>query len=174
MNRSLVPTALISLALAAAAACGGAAAPAPPPGSLAPAADSARAAPSPTASVGPAEAAALEAWRDDMSKDQKVAFMKKNVVPRMRNVFDDQGGRRSGSFGCQTCHGSAFKDPQDFLPRLTMRGGKITAFEEKPQVAKFMAEQVVPQMAAAMGMKPYDPATHQGFGCGGCHAVDAK
>jgi len=25
-----------------------------------------------------------------------------------------------------------------------------------------------------MGLKPYDPATHEGFGCGGCHTIDMK
>jgi hypothetical protein len=50
----------------------------------------------------------------------------------------------------------------------------MTAFAEKPQMAKFMAESVAPKMAAAMGLPPYDPQTHQGFGCGGCHAIDMK
>jgi hypothetical protein len=27
-------------------------------------------------------------------------------------------------------------------------------------------------MANAMGAKPFDPATHQGFGCAGCHTVN--
>ncbi|HEU4406684.1 MAG TPA: hypothetical protein VFS43_15565 [Polyangiaceae bacterium] len=174
MNRSFASSAVCTLAIALAAACGSSATPAPPPGALTPPAGS-EGAPAPTASVGPAEAAALEAWRDDMSKDQKVAFMKKHVVPRMSKVFEGQNGQRSGEFGCKTCHGAAFKNhPQDVLPKLTLRNGKITAFDEKPQVAKFMAEQVVPNMAAAMGMKPYDPATHQGFGCGGCHTVETK
>jgi hypothetical protein len=161
MKRSFLPTVLCALYVAVAAACGGSA----PPGT----------APPPGAGVGPAEAGAPEAWRDDMSKDQKIAFMKKNVVPRMRDVFGGQSGQRGGSFGCPTCHGQSFKDhPEDFLPKLTMREGKITAFDENPQVAKFMAERVVPNMAAAMGMKPYDPATRQGFGCGGCHAIETK
>ena len=52
--------------------------------------------------------------------------------------------------------------------------GKITSFEKKPEISKFMAEQVVPHMATAMGMKPFDPATKEGFGCGGCHTVNMK
>jgi hypothetical protein len=43
---------------------------------------------------------------------------------------------------------------------------------EKPAIMKFMGEQVVPAMATAMGEPPFDPATHKGFGCGGCHAVN--
>jgi hypothetical protein len=34
-----------------------------------------------------------------------------------------------------------------------------------------MSEKVVPDMAAALGEKPFDPATNTGFGCGGCHEV---
>jgi hypothetical protein len=75
---------------------------------------------------------------------------------------------------CKTCHGPAYKEPKEFLPHLTMKDGKITAFAEKPEVSKFMAEKVVPEMAAAMGQPPYDPATHKGFGCGGCHTIDMK
>lgn len=35
-----------------------------------------------------------------------------------------------------------------------------------------MSEHVTPAMASAMGEKPCDPATHEGFGCGGCHKVN--
>ena len=38
--------------------------------------------------------------------------------------------------------------------------------------AKFMGEKVSPQMAALFGKKPYDPATNEGFGCGGCHKIN--
>ncbi len=55
-----------------------------------------------------------------------------------------------------------------------MKDGKISAFTDKPEVAKFMAENVEPEMASTLGMKPYDAATHQGFGCSGCHTIDAK
>jgi len=109
-----------------------------------------------------------------MSKDEQVAFMKKNVVPHMDPVFKANNAERYAKFGCKTCHGPAFKKPEEFLPKLTFKDGNLTAFKEKPEVAKFMAEKVVPEMAAAMGMKPYDPATKQGFGCGGCHTIKMK
>jgi hypothetical protein len=37
-----------------------------------------------------------------------------------------------------------------------------------------MAEKVVPEMAAALGMPPFNPATKTGFGCMGCHGVEKK
>jgi hypothetical protein len=168
------------------AACGGSPAPAPeapPPPAATPAAPEAPAAP--TAEAKPAETAAPAApeapaapahdvWSKDMTKDQQVAFMKKNVVPEMEPVFKAFDAKRYDKFSCKTCHGPAFKDPHAFLPKLTLKDGKMVEFEKKPEISKFMAEQVVPHMATAMGMKPYDPATKEGFGCGGCHTVNMK
>lgn len=130
-----------------------------------------------TSAVTPAEPAATEStltWNASLSKDQKIAFMKKVVAPRLGKVFQSSNPTRYADFGCKTCHGPAYKDPPDFLPKLTLRAGKITAFAEKPEVSKFMHEQVVPEMATVFGQQPYDPATHQGFGCGGCHKVETK
>jgi hypothetical protein len=167
------------------AACGGAPAPAPeappPPPAATPAAPEAPAAPTaeapkPAESAPPAAPAAPahDVWSKDMTKDQQVAFMKKNVVPEMEPVFKGFDAKRYDKFSCKTCHGPAFKDPHQFLPKLTMKDGKMVEFEKKPEIAKFMAEQVVPHMATAMGMKPFDPATKEGFGCGGCHTVNMK
>ena len=142
-----------------AAACGGQA-PAP-------------AAPAPAASAA-APVTIPASWSDDMTKEQKVAFMKKNVLPTMGPVFQAHDVSRYASFSCKTCHGPSFKDPHEFLPKLTLKDGKLTAFADKPEVAKFMAESVEPKMAAAMGLPPYDPATQQGFGCHGCHEVEKK
>jgi cytochrome c553 len=100
--------------------------------------------------------------------------MNANVSPRLGKVFKEYDGARYAEFGCKTCHGPNKQEPKDFLPKLTMKGGKITAFEEKPAVAKFMATKVTPEMAAALGKPAYDPATHQGFGCGGCHTIEMK
>jgi hypothetical protein len=167
------------------AACGGAPAPAPeappapPPAAEAPppaAAETpkpAETAAAPAAPEAPA-APAHDVWTKDLTKDQQVAFMKKNVVPEMEPVFKGYDAKMFDKFSCKTCHGPAFKNPHDFLPKLVFKDGKITSFEKKPEISKFMAEQVVPHMATAMGMKPFDPATKEGFGCGGCHTVSMK
>jgi hypothetical protein len=166
-------------------ACGGApaepATPAAPPETApAPAASSAEPeAPKPAETAAPAAheappAPAHDVWTDGMSKDQEVAFMKKNVVPEMEPVFKTFDAKRYEKFSCKTCHGPKFQVPKDFLPKLTFKDGKITAFASKPEIAKFMAEQVVPHMATALGLKPFDMATHTGFGCNGCHTVAMK
>jgi hypothetical protein len=165
-------------------ACGGAPAepatpPPPPPVPAAPEpAPSATAeAPKPTETAAAPEAPpppAHDVWKEGMTKDEEIAFMKKNVVPEMGPVFKGYNAKRYAEFGCKTCHGPKFKEPKDYLPKLTFKDGKITAFAEKPEIAKFMAEQVTPHMAAAMGMKPFDMTTHTGFGCNGCHTVQMK
>lgn len=145
------------------AACGGGAEPAASP--TAPATSGSAAAPA---------KAAPSAWSKDLSKEEKSAIMKNKVVPTMKPVFQSANATRYAEFGCKTCHGPEYKSPHEFLPKLTMKDGKLTAFAEKPEVAKFMAETVVPKMAGAMGLPPYDMKTQQGFGCGGCHTIETK
>ncbi|MFO0667510.1 MAG: hypothetical protein U0174_26400 [Polyangiaceae bacterium] len=113
-------------------------------------------------------------WRHDFTKEQAMAFMNARVLPPMTKVFQEYDGKRYAEVTCKTCHGPNYKEPKEYLPKLVFKDGKMTAFAEKPAVSKFMAEKVVPAMAAAMGQPPYDPATHKGFGCGGCHAVEMR
>jgi hypothetical protein len=179
MSRALASFGLISALFLA--ACGGEATPpaeTPAAGTAAPTA-APSAAPSDAPSAAPAATAAPAAdphagttWRDDMTKEQKMAFMKSRVSPELAKTFQAADAKRYAEFGCKTCHGPQYKEPKDFLPKLTMKDGKITSFADKPDVSKFMASKVVPQMAALFGKQPYDPATHQGFGCGGCHTVE--
>ncbi|MCC6648119.1 MAG: hypothetical protein IT374_21435 [Polyangiaceae bacterium] len=174
----------VLVAAASAAGCSQTPSPSTPasPASSAPAATSAAPAASaaPASSAAPATSAAPEkvatptAWAKGLSKPQQIAFMKEVVMPRMTKVFQGADAKKYAEFGCKTCHGPEFKEPDEFLPHLTMKNGKITAFADKPAVSKFMAEKVVPEMAAAMGMKPYDPKTHEGFGCAGCHKIDQQ
>ena len=111
-------------------------------------------------------------WSDSMTKEQQVAFMSKNVVGSLGKTFKEHDGARYADFSCKTCHGPNRQDPHAFLPHLKLDGENITAFKTDPEIAKFMHEKVVPAMATAMGMPEYDMKTHQGFGCGGCHALD--
>jgi hypothetical protein len=114
-----------------------------------------------------------EVWSDTMSEKEKGIFMKKKVVPAMSKTFQEFDAKKYEKFDCKTCHGPAFKPkPADFLPELHMKDGKLVEATEEPEMAKFMGEKVSPQMAEIFGKKPYDPATHEGFGCTGCHKVN--
>ncbi|HTJ81277.1 MAG TPA: hypothetical protein VL400_06115 [Polyangiaceae bacterium] len=128
-----------------------------------------------TSSTAAASTDALpETWSDSMSKEQQMAFMKTKVMPKMTPVFKEHDAAKYANASCATCHGPQYKNPHEFLPKLTFKDGNITSFADKPEISKWMAEKVVPEMAAAMGEKPFDPATKTGFGCGGCHTVEMK
>jgi cytochrome c551/c552 len=128
----------------------------------------------PAASAAPAAApAAGPAWKD-MSPAAKLEHMKSVVSPQMAKTFQGHDAKEFKEFGCKTCHGPNKESPKKFLPKLTFENGGFTSMKTKPAETKFMMEKVVPEMAKLMGEKPYDPQTHQGFGCGGCHVVDMK
>ena len=135
--------------------------------------------PAPAAPGEPGAAPAAEApaggalvWSDSLSDKQKADFMKAKVVPAMTKSFQEFDGKKYAEFGCKNCHGPTFKPhPVDFLPELHFKDGKITEAAEHPEIAQFMHDKVVPQMAELFGQKPYDPATNEGFGCKGCHKI---
>ncbi len=114
------------------------------------------------------------AWADTLTREEKTAFMRANVKPRLLKAFQAVDAAKYGSFGCKSCHGPQMKTTKEHLPVLTMKGGELTAFKERPQVAKWMAEKVVPEMNVAMGRKdaPDDPRGSKG--CGTCHAIEVK
>lgn len=151
-------------------ACGGAS-PAPPAPATSPTASAPGASPSTEEKSSGAQAA--EADFDDLPKDKKVQIMISKVVPNIGKAFKEFDSKHYETFGCVTCHGTQKSDPQKVLPKLTLsKGGFEALAKSKPEVMKFMSEKVVPEMAAALGEKPYDPATKKGFGCAGCHSVD--
>lgn len=161
MGRSTIGFGLTWSALCAAAliACGGGAPPAASPGE-------------------PGTAPAAEGggddlvWSDTMSDGKKAEFMKKKVMPAMSKTFQEFNAEKYKEFSCKTCHGAVFKPhPVDALPELHLKDGKLAEADEHPEMTKFMGEKVSPQMAEIFGKKPYDPATGEGFGCGGCHKI---
>ena len=173
----------------AAAACGGGQAeptqPANPAASAAPAQSAATAAP--TASEAPAAPASASAapapsgppgpgeW-DKWSHDQKLAYMKSAVLPKMGDLFHGFDAKTFAEPKCVLCHGSGAKDgsfkmPNPELPKLDLTPAGIKKMHEgkTKAVAEFMAKQVIPTMAQLVGEDPYDPKTQKGFGCLECH-----
>jgi hypothetical protein len=180
-----------------AAACGGgqpeAAAPANAASASAgaPAASSAASAAPAASSAAPSESAAPAAsavpteeafpgapkpgeW-DHWSHDQKMAYMKDHVMPKMGGEFHDFDAKRYAEPHCTLCHGSGakkghFKMPNSELPKLagTPEGFKALK-EKKPQVVDFMITKVEHDMAGLLGEPPFDPQTKSGFGCFNCH-----
>jgi hypothetical protein len=128
------------------------------------------------AAAPPADAppAAAGAW-EGMSKEQRANYMKETVLPKMRPLFAAYDADDFKEMKCGACHGAGAKDksfkmPNPDLPPLpTDPEGWKKLETEEAEAVKFMKETVVPTMAALLGEKPFDPATHSGFGCFECH-----
>jgi hypothetical protein len=112
---------------------------------------------------------------DKWSHDQKLAWMKAAVMPKMGQAFHDFDGTKYAEAKCVLCHGDGVKDgsfkmPNPALPKLP---GDAAGFKklakDKPKVVDFMSKVVEIQMASLVGEKPMDPKTGQGFGCFECH-----
>lgn len=127
--------------------------------------------PAPTAAAASDEVPSPESWDQAVTKEQKIAFMKAKVVPALAPVFKESDPSGYADFGCKTCHGPEYKATTEFLADLELKNNQLTAFTEDPEVSKFMAEKVVPKMAEVLGKPAYNPETHTGFGCGGCHTI---
>lgn len=188
-------------AFALVAACGGGGEATPPPAAPTPSAtEAASAAPTaaPTESGAPAASAAPSAsaapvtagppaapgpgdW-DKWSHDQKLAYMKAAVMPKMKDLFATFNADRYANMNCKTCHGAgaadgSFKMPNPDLPKLPATPAgfqKIAKDPVKGKVMAFMKDQVLPTMAGLVGEQPYDPKTKAGFGCMECHTQAAK
>lgn len=126
-------------------------------------------------STGPAaKLAPARPWKD-LDREERIQHMKTFVLPGMKLEFAALDASRFGAMDCTTCHGESARDG-DFAmpnPRLPQLPGGADGFEkllaEEPEMTAFMANVVVPKMAAMLGETPYDPKTHAGFGCFRCH-----
>jgi hypothetical protein len=155
------------------AACGGGNATPqnPPPEGSASAAPSSSAAPSASTT---AEAPTGKPW-DAMSHAERLEQMKTVVLPKLQADFQAFNAKKYEKFSCTTCHGERIKQgnftmPNPDLPKLSMADFK-KYMDTKPEITKFMMSKVEPDTAAAINLKPFDPQTKTGFGCGGCHVV---
>ncbi len=110
-----------------------------------------------------------------MNHDQKLAFMKSTVMPKMKEDFVAFDGKRFADMNCKTCHGDgatdgSFKMPNPKLPFVpSTKEGFDKLTKKKPAMVKFMEEKVEPDMANLLGEPAYDPKTQQGFSCHNCH-----
>jgi hypothetical protein len=172
MNARFALFASLALAIAGAACGGGQTEPKAPEAAPAPGApEGAAGAPAAAGPVAPAKP-----WTE-MKPEERLALMKTTVRPTMAAEFQAVDAADFKDFNCTTCHGPGakqgnFKMPNPLLPKLDVKDGFKKHMTEKPAITKFMMEKVVPDMAKMLGVAPYDPATHKGFGCGNCHTME--
>lgn len=130
----------------------------------------------PAATPTPAPAA----WKD-MNLDQRVEFMKREVMPKSKAIFVAFDEAKYKDMDCATCHGDGAADGSFEMPNPKIKPLPATADafmawvskdEEAARYAKMMSEQLEPMMANLLGKKAFDPATKTGdFSCEACHTM---
>jgi hypothetical protein len=123
----------------------------------------------------PASASADDEWAGSSWEDRHdtMTFL---VLPSMARLFQRFDGARYPDLTCRRCHGADAETVNYAMPHGL--SALDPAHLPKPsdadprtaKVAKFMTEEVTPQMADLLGVRPYDPATGRGFSCFNCHA----
>ncbi len=51
------------------------------------------------------------------------------------------------------------------------RAGFEKLIKDEPRWMEFMGKTMKPSMASLLSLKPFDPKTGTGFGCGNCHTT---
>jgi hypothetical protein len=129
--------------------------------------------------VGPPEVA----WKD-LTKEQKMKFMKAVVTPKMKVTFQKFDPKQFEKFNCGTCHGKDAKDREFKMPNpkadihaLPDNPEEFKALMAKkptwPKWTKFMHEEVTTQLAGLLNVAMFDPKKPDptAFGCKNCHTL---
>jgi len=98
------------------------------------------------------------------------------VLPNMGQTWQKFSGSDAPTLTCRTCHGAnaedvAYKMPNPALLPLdpALLPSQTSRDAHEARWAKFMVEDVVPQMTDLIDAQPYDAKTGRGFGCFDCH-----
>ena len=111
-----------------------------------------------------------------MKKAERKQYMRKQVLPAAKKLFGAFDAKKYKNVTCQTCHGAkgvesgSYKMPNPEIAKLPTTPDAFKELKaKKPEMVKFMAEEVKPHMAALLGIPEWTPQTPNGFGCYGCH-----
>lgn len=108
-------------------------------------------------------------WED---RHQTMTFA---VLPNMARAWQRFEKTEYPELTCRRCHGAnaeaiAYKMPADLPPLDPARMPSASSSNAREaRYAKFMTDEVVPQMLALLDAKPWDGRA--GFGCFSCHPV---
>ncbi len=112
----------------------------------------------------------------ELSVEERGQFMRAEVLPYMRTLFQEYDSERYGEFGCESCHGASmneqgFEMPNPDILALHPSGTdeQRTMVEEHPRMVRFMFNHVVPAMKQMIDAPDFDPGTGEGFSCFFCH-----
>ncbi|MEX1368850.1 MAG: hypothetical protein AB1Z98_37325 [Nannocystaceae bacterium] len=113
---------------------------------------------------------------EELSFDDKTAYMIDVVEPQMREAFVAHDPQRYSDFGCATCHGSGMDDgtysmPNPELPHLREKSFYREHRKGDPETTRFMWRGVTKPMAKMLGKT----AGHSGeVDCAACHVIDDR
>jgi cytochrome c553 len=110
----------------------------------------------------------------EMNRGQRIDYMVKTVLPKMKAEFVAFDPKRFARMNCATCHGDGVEDgtfilPNPKLPKLLENDTFAKHQQLTPAMTKFMLEKVEPDVAALLEVQPFDPATRKGLSCYNCH-----
>lgn len=117
---------------------------------------------------------------EDMSFEQRGAFMRDVVLPEMTEIFVAFDPSFEG-MDCATCHGDGATDGSFAMPSAQIEvlpGSEEEFYEyikdpEKARWSQFMMEQVWPRMADLLQVEKFDHETSPGgFSCHNCHTLE--
>lgn len=120
--------------------------------------------------TGGSETAELE-WAQ-MDREARLELMQQVVMPEMRELFFEFDSDRFSDVSCALCHGRDmavvdYRMPNGVTPLDPAEIPAIVGSDDR--MARFMTDRVWPRMTELLSARPYDPETHEGFGCLGCH-----
>jgi hypothetical protein len=121
----------------------------------------------------PTAGGAAVAW-PQMNHEQKMEYMEHTVMPEMRRMFQEHDAQRFANFTCRTCHGANAREVNFHMPNgiSPLNPAAIPGmFQSQDRMHVFMTQRLWPRMTELLGAQPYNPQTHQGFGCLGCHGM---
>lgn len=118
---------------------------------------------------------------EDMTFDERFAFMNDVVLPEMKKTFVAFDPKFE-AMTCATCHGSGAADgtyamPTGDIPRLPPTEEEFYEYikdEENAKWALWMQDTVWPQMADLLKVEMFSEENPTGFSCSNCHKVDGQ
>lgn len=106
-------------------------------------------------------------WRN-LDQAARTSYMTSTVLPRFTTIFQEFDAQTYASVTCFTCHSTTrFSMPNPDLPGLP--ADLTSVFQNNPTVANFMANTVVPEMAALLELTPADMSGQGDITCFSCH-----
>jgi hypothetical protein len=100
--------------------------------------------------------------------------MRTEVLPIAADIFRTWRPQRFAAIDCSLCHAEAevngnYDMPTANLPRLSGELLLGPEFAREPETTRLKLNRLVPEISAALGLKPFSIITRKGFGCYSCH-----